>query len=107
MQVLLTRSEEMYLLVIWELGDNAYGVTIKRQIGQRVGREVTYGALYFTLDQLVKKGLVQKRAGDPTGERGGRTRFFYTLSEEGLAALKAVREHQQRLWDGIGDLVFK
>ncbi|MCK5147517.1 helix-turn-helix transcriptional regulator [bacterium] len=104
MQTLLTRLEEMYLLVIWELKDNAYGVSIRKQLYTRTGRQVSYGGLYFTLDQLVKKGLAEKTESKPTGGRGGRRRFYYLLTPAGNKALREVYAHQNRLWNGIDDM---
>ena len=54
----LTRHEEIYLLAIWRLQENAYGVKIRKQINTTTCRKISYGALYFTLDQLYKKGYV-------------------------------------------------
>ena len=70
---LLSRWEEVYLLSIWELKDNAYGVSIKKRVSEKTGKILSYGGLYFTLSQLVKKKLVKKTAGEPTQKRGGRT----------------------------------
>lgn len=103
---LLTRSEEVYMLAIMTLKDNAYGVTIKKEVTQKTGKIVSYGGLYFTLDQLVKKGLVDKTPGAPTATRGGRTKFYYTLTKLGKEALRATYEHQKSLWDGVTEWVF-
>lgn len=103
---ILSRSEEVYLLSIWELKDNAYGVTIKRRVSKKTGKLLSYGGLYFALDQLVKKGLVTKTPGEPTAKRGGRKKFLYTLTYYGKEALKATYEHQKSLWDGITELAF-
>ena len=97
----LTLSEIIFLLAIWRLEDNAYGVTIKRQITKDTGKTHTYGTLYSALDQLFKKGYVTKSAGPPTPERGGRSKIFYRLSPEGITALKAARELQKEIWKGV------
>lgn len=103
---LLSRVEEMYMVAIWELKDDAYGVTIKKQVSQKTGKIISYGGLYFALDQLVKKGLVTKTPGEPTAKRGGRTKFYYTLTKYGKEALRATYEHQKSLWDGVRELAF-
>ena len=82
---LLSRVEEIYMVAVLELTDNAYGVTIKKQISQKTGKIISYGGLYFALDKLVKKGLLTKTAGEPTAKRGGRTKFYYALTNHGLA----------------------
>ena len=97
---LLSRWEEVYLLSILELKDNAYGVSIKKAVSEKTGKELSYGGLYFSLGQLVKKGFVEKKAGEPTSKRGGRRKYYYTLTEEGKGALQATYEHQKSLWKG-------
>ncbi len=97
---LLSRWEEVYLLSILELEDNAYGVSIKKTVSEKTGKELSYGGLYFSLGQLVKKGYVIKKTGEPTHKRGGRRKYYYSLTEEGTKALQAVYEHQKSLWKG-------
>ncbi len=100
----LTLSEIISLLAIWRLEENAYGVTIRKQIVKVTGKTYTYGTLYSALDQLFKKGYVIKSAGPPTPERGGRSKIFYKLTGEGIKALKASRELQEAIWKGIPKL---
>ena len=102
----LTLSEIIYLIAIWRLEDNAYGVTIRKQIAQMTGKNHTYGTLYSALDQLYKKGYVVKSAGPPTPERGGRSKIFYMLTQDGLKALKVSRELQKAIWKGIPEFTF-
>jgi DNA-binding PadR family transcriptional regulator len=59
------------------------------------------GGLYFALDQLVRKEYLRKWSANPRAERGGRSRTYYMLTPEGEEALKAVRDHQVRLWDAL------
>ncbi|MCK5148396.1 helix-turn-helix transcriptional regulator [bacterium] len=103
----LTRNEEVLLLTIWRLGDSAYGVTIKTQIKETTGKDWNYGTLYFTLDQLVKKGMLNKEEGQPLAERGGRRKIYYHLSDVAVTALKLVLAEQQALWDGLRPLTHK
>ncbi len=103
---LLTLWEEVYLLSIWELRDDAYGVRIKRTVSQKTGRVLSYGGLYFMLAQLVKKGLVEKKAGEPSPQRGGRRKYYYTLTTRGKIALRTSFEFQQSLWRNVKEPVF-
>ena len=103
----LTLSEIIYLIAIWRLEENAYGVTIRKQIAKVTGKTYTYGTLYSALDQLFKKGYVVKSAGPPTPERGGRSKNFYKLTQEGIKSLKASRELQKVIWRGIPELTFE
>lgn len=103
---LLGRWEEVYLLSIWELKDNAYGVTIKKLVSKKTGKVLSYGGLYFTLAQLVKKGLIIKREGEPASKRGGRRKYYYTLTKKGKKALQVTYEYQRSLWKNVTEPVF-
>ncbi len=102
----ITRLEETILIAIWKLKDNAYGVTINREVSEITCKDYTMGSLYFTLDQLYKKDLVKKEKSEPTPERGGRSRVFYTLSERGVEALANVRALQSSIWNTIPERAF-
>ena len=98
---LITRLEEAILIAILGLEDDAYGVTINREVSRMFHKRYTMGALYFALDQLAKKELVERMIGNPTPERGGRSKTFYRLTLEGREALEAVRRHQESLWSSL------
>ena len=100
----LTLSEIIFMLAIWRLEENAYGVTIRKHIAQVTGKIYTHGTLYSALDQLFKKGYVTKSVGPPTPERGGRSKIYYRLSPEGIKALRAARQLQREIWKGIPEL---
>ena len=97
----LTKVEEILLIAIWRLQDDAYGVKIRQYVSEIIGKEFTYGNLYSALNQLVKKKYVAKIPGEPTPERRGRSKIFYKVSPEGLRAMKAAREINEKLWVGI------
>ncbi len=97
----LTRLEELYLLAIFKLDENAYGVTIKNEVANRSGKIVSYGALYYMLDQLYSKGFVNKVQGEPTPVRGGCSKIFYMLTDKGRKALKEAHDFQQSIWYDI------
>ena len=100
----LSRNDEILLLSIWRLQDEAYGVTIRQDVLKRTGKKLTFGALWVSLDNLAKKGYVAKSLADPTPTRGGRGKIYYRLTSEGLRALQQVRDLQQTLWAGIPQL---
>ena len=102
--MLLPRIEEMILLAIWKLGDNAYGVTIRRYLSDITGLDLAIASIYTPLDRLMDKGYVRGIEGEPTKERGGRRRRYYKLTAEGLAALDEARRIQQRIWAGFPQL---
>ena len=104
---LLSRSEEIVLLAIYKLDDNAYGVTIRDQASAFTGHEWTFGAIYVPLDKLTQKGYVKKTMSQPVSERGGRSKCLYKLSKEGMEALKTIREVHDRAWQGIPGLMLE
>ena len=102
----LTKAEELVLLTIWKMRENAYGVALKRKIKDDTGKDIPYGTLYFLLDQLTVKEYVSKIAGEPTPERGGRRKTFYKITPEGQEALKAAMEMYQKVWRNVDGLAF-
>ncbi len=100
----LSRADEIMLLAILRLKDNAYGVSIVKEVQQRTGKTLKLGGLWVSLDILAKKGLVSKQMGDPTPARGGRSKIYYTLTPSGLNALVRVNEFNRSLWKGIRDI---
>jgi DNA-binding PadR family transcriptional regulator len=102
----LTKAEELVLLTIWKMTDNAYGVALRRKIKEDTGKDIPYGTLYFLLDQLAVKEYVRRIAGEPTPERGGRSKTFYQITPEGKEALKEAMEMYQKVWGDVDGLVF-
>jgi DNA-binding PadR family transcriptional regulator len=97
----LGEFEQSLLLAIVHLGPAAYGVTIQREIESRTGREIAVGALYTSLGRLERKGYVRSALGDPTPERGGRSKRYFTIRPSGAAALRQSRERMARMWHGL------
>ena len=101
---LLSRSEELILLTVWKLQDNAYGVTIRNLINEISGYEWSVGAVYAPLHRLQEKGLVKTAKGEPVPERGGRSKIFYQLTSEGKQALRQIKRVHQAIWSDIPSL---
>jgi DNA-binding PadR family transcriptional regulator len=97
----LGEFEQAVMLAIWRLGEDAYGVTIRRDIEARMGRSVAVGALYTALDRLERKGLIRSTTSEPLPQRGGRSRRQVAVTAAGVAALKRAHEAMQRLWSGL------
>ena len=104
---ILSRSEEIVLLAVWKLKNNAYGVTIRELVSKDTGREWTFGAVYKPLKQLAHKGFVEKSSSGPSAARGGRARFMYALTREGKEALREIRRIHDSLWTEECELSFK
>ncbi len=96
--------EQVVLLAVLRLGDEAYGVTIRSEIAKRTGRQVAPGALYTTLDRLEEKGCLASRMGDPTPERGGRAKRFYTVTASGLKSVTTAQRAFRSLLEGLSIL---
>jgi DNA-binding PadR family transcriptional regulator len=94
----LSRQEELMLLSIWKLDDNAYGVTIRQNVTDLTGKYWSIGAVYDVLDRLTKKGLVSTVVGDPVKARGGKSKRFYRITKPGFKALEEVRNLQRKAW---------
>ncbi len=103
----LTKIEETILLAIMNLKNDAYGVTIKKRIMEVTGREYLYNTLYTSLEQLVKKGYITKRFGDPTPTRGGKRKIFFNLTETGIEALRESFVKTRLIWEGISEKTFE
>ena len=85
---LLGVFEQLILMALVHLKDQAYGVTVRREVEERTGRSVSMGAVYATLDRLEKKGYVSSFQGEPTPERGGRAKRFFRIERPGSLALQ-------------------
>ncbi len=84
----LGELEQLVLLAIARLGDDAYGVTVRREITARTRRDLSFGSVYTTLTRLEEKGFLASHLGDPTPERGGRRKKHYLISPAGRRALQ-------------------
>ena len=103
---LLSRAEEVILLIILKLGDEAYGVNIREQIQKDSGDLWSFASIYSPLDKLRRKGFVDKDKGAPLPERGGKSKYYYRLTKAGLEALQKIREAQEKFWSGIPEMAF-
>ncbi len=103
---IITRLEEAILIAIWRLGNDAYGVTINKQVSKSLKKKYSMGALYFALDQLLRKGYVSKSTKQFYHEKGGRSRTYYSLTGDGKKALQEVKAYQKSLWKGIPEIAF-
>ena len=88
---LLGTLELIVLLSLLSLGTDAYGIPIRDEIHRRIGRNISFGAVYVTLQRLQGKGLVESRMGEPTAERGGRAKKFFRVTKAGRQAVDHSR----------------
>ena len=98
---ILSRTEEIILLAIYKLNDNAYGITVREKVQEFMDKQFSVGAIYVPLERLSEKGFLSSLESDPTSERGGRRKRFYKLTSKGLKALKDIKELNEKIWSGI------
>jgi DNA-binding PadR family transcriptional regulator len=99
--VFLGEFEQITLLAVARLKEDAYGVAIRNEIEKRSARHVSIGSVYAALDRMERKGLIHSNVGNPTPERGGRAKRFYGLRTPGMAALVNARETLDRFWENL------
>ncbi len=101
----LSSQDEILMLAILNLKDNAYGVTIRRRVSKVTGKEWSIGAIYDPLYRLEEKGFVRSFLSGPTNERGGRSKRVFSVTEAGLNALQEHKKVRDELWGNLPGLV--
>jgi PadR family transcriptional regulator len=99
----LGEFEQMLLLAAMRLGENAYGMRLMEELESTVGRSVSRGSVYVTLDRMEGKGWIESELSESRPERGGRPRRVIKLTPDGLAELRKSREALLNLLDGIAE----
>lgn len=102
----LGEFEELVMLTIVYLGSDAYGVKIRAEINERMGRKVSLSAVHVTTYRLEDKGLIESSMSGASSVRGGRNKRVYKLTNTGVRILKTVQEQKQPLWDLIPKLKY-
>lgn len=100
----LGEFEELVLTIVGILQEDAYGNAIVTEILNRADRKVNLSAVHVTLYRLEDKGLVKSNMGGATNERGGRRKRIFTITNAGLAVLRAMKESRTELWKLIPQL---
>jgi PadR family transcriptional regulator PadR len=94
--------EELVLLGVRRLGEEADGGRVREELTELAGRTVSVSTIYVTLMRLEEKGYARSWKGEPTATRGGTAKRLYALTPEGLEALEQVRAVRERMWEGAG-----
>ena len=100
----LGEFEHLVVLALLRLDDRAYGVTVRQEIAARTGRDVSIGAVYATLDRLETKGFVRSFRGEPTPERGGRSKRFFRVTADGVEAVSRTHRALASMTEGLADI---
>lgn len=95
----LGEFEEVILLLVGILGEDAYAFKIAEEFEVQSGRSSSIGSVHSTLDRLADKGFLTSEMGQPTAERGGRRKRIYTITASGQRALQASRDLRVSLWN--------
>ncbi|MFA8343034.1 MAG: PadR family transcriptional regulator [Rhodothermaceae bacterium] len=94
----LGELEEIVLLIIGILDDNAYGISIMQEIEKQVKRKISISAVHTVVTRLESKGFLKSSLGGETNERGGRKKRFFVLTTKGKKALEEVKQIREKLW---------
>lgn len=106
MSITLSKHEELILLAVWRLQDEAYGATIRDLLAEQTGQNWSIAGVYGPLGRLARQGLLSTHTGLPTPERGGRSKRFYRLSKSGVSALNQARAVREKMWRNLPGLSF-
>ena len=108
----LTINEQIFLIAIWYLDDEAYGVRIREKIAELTGSKMLFGTIYNTLEYLQRKGYVISRKGGPEEEKHASKKVYYKITKTGLKALEQARRLEPRTitddpdsWPPVGERV--
>ena len=99
--------EEVVLLTVAVLYENAYGISIKEEIENRLNRKVSVGAMRTALNRLEKKGFLKSAFGEATAVRGGKRKRFFRVTSAGKAILEDVMQTRKQLWASIPKAAFE
>ena len=94
----LGEFEEIVLLIVAMLAENAYGVNITHEIIQQSGRTVRLNQVHASLHRLEEKGMVISKMGEPTAERGGRRKRLFSITAYGRQTLADIQTLRSSLW---------
>jgi PadR family transcriptional regulator PadR len=103
----LGEFEELVLLTIAALVNDAYSVGVCDELAKHTGRAVKLGVVHSVLNRLEEKGLIKSRLGEATNVRGGKRKRYYNLTSGGKAALLKAKELRDNLWSMIPELSLK
>jgi DNA-binding PadR family transcriptional regulator len=99
--------EELVLLVVANLYDNAYGVAIKDEIKEKCNRSITISTVHNVLQRLQDKNFLESRYSEPTQERGGKRKLLFRVTKSGQSVLALSRQMRESLWQGIPEYAFE
>ena len=93
--------QQLVMLAVLRLNDEAYGARMQQELEQTAGRSVSIATVYVTMDRLEQRGYVESWLSEPTPVRGGKSKRFYRLTKSGIHALREARDELSRMWKGV------
>lgn len=102
----MSRSDELILLAVWKLQENAYGASVLDHLQQSTSEEWSIAGVYAPLKRLTRAGLLRSHTGHPTAERGGRRKRMYRLTAKGVQALEHARAEYDAMWRDVSGLAW-
>ncbi|MDA1027885.1 MAG: PadR family transcriptional regulator [Bacteroidetes bacterium] len=102
---MITRVEELILLSVWKLQEDAYGAAIRNLLTNETGDDWPIATVYTPLDRMTRKGFLVSSVGLPTPERGGRSKKLYRLTSHGVSALESSKRLSRAMWSDLPELV--
>ncbi len=103
----LGEFEELVLLMIMLLKEDAYGLAIRHALKEHAQRTVTIGAVHGTVNRLEKKGFIESALGGASDLRGGRRKRLFTITGAGKSILEKSRDAKVSLWGKIPEMAIQ
>ena len=103
---MLTKLEELILLSVWRLEENAYGTTVYKHIRRVTSKKVSLGGVYFPLERLTNKGYLTSYIGEANEKRRGLSKRYYKITTKGIGALNEIKRVNEIMWEGYPDFAF-
>ena len=101
----LTKLEELALLAVLELKEEAYGISVLKRVSEITGKRMSIGSVYFPLDRMVEKGYLTAFKGEPTPKRGGIRKKHYRMTDKGLQVLEEMRKINDLAWQSYNGIL--
>jgi PadR family transcriptional regulator PadR len=103
---MLTKLEELILLSVWRLGENAYGTTVYKHIRQVTHKKISLGGVYFPLERLTNKGYFSSYIGEANEKRRGLSKRYYRVTDKGMKALDEIKQINEIMWEDYPHFAF-
>jgi len=104
---LLTKQEELLMLALFRIEEDAYLVNIRDHLIENAGKDWAFGSIYMSLEKLRKKGYVRSHMGTSSASRGGKAIKYYELSREGIRILTETKKLYDKMWKEFSEFTME